>query len=524
MKFIYRLILLLSFFASAVIAVFSLLMHVERDFIDFSEDISVKTTNPFWAFMVAAITIAADILLIKILFVHSSSPYRRMLILFAIFMAVEGIMGAIWISNYSIMPVADQDRVWDMAEKFAEHAGETGDLSYFQLYPQQKSISAIMSVFSRLFHENGMLAYRSFCVICSVICILFGGLLAYYMSGKEQAGGLAALLLVEFIPLFLYSAFIYGTIPSLCFILIAFYAVCRLIKTNRVRYLLLEIICCVLMYAFYTASLIAMIAISVTIFVAAAKSWKAQTGRIRSILIGGIVLPILLAFAFSKGCSYYFMIKTGLSSNTEHIPPSAWVVMGLKSEPAIGAGGYDASNVKLFHENENNTEKTDSAAKKEIHQLVSEYVSHKRNSQFFLDKTISQWTDPTFGGITMTVYHNETDRLGSLSSMFVPQILQRTENFLLAIMYTCYLMASFYFIAQFREKNIPPERILLPVYYMGGFAFQLFWESKSRYCLPYYICLLILAGIGMSDLDGWISEIFRSVRFQRRRHNQNQCG
>lgn len=104
MKFIYRLILLLSFFASAVIAVFSLLMHVERDFIDFSEDISVKTTNPFWAFMVAAITIAADILLIKILFVHSSSPYRRMLILFAIFMAVEGIMGAIWISNYSIMP------------------------------------------------------------------------------------------------------------------------------------------------------------------------------------------------------------------------------------------------------------------------------------------------------------------------------------------------------------------------------------------------------------------------------------
>ena len=41
----------------------------------------------------------------------------------------------------------------------------------------------------------------------------------------------------------------------------------------------------------------------------------------------------------------------------------------------------------------------------------------------------------------------------------------------------------------------------LPAFYIiGGFVFQLFWESKSRYCMPYFFMIIPFAAYGCHSI------------------------
>ena len=45
------------------------------------------------------------------------------------------------------------------------------------------------------------------------------------------------------------------------------------------------------------------------------------------------------------------------------------------------------------------------------------------------------------------------------------------------------------------RKNLSPEIIYLLLIFMGGFAFHIIWEAKSRYIIPYIVVLIPLASI-----------------------------
>ena len=40
------------------------------------------------------------------------------------------------------------------------------------------------------------------------------------------------------------------------------------------------------------------------------------------------------------------------------------------------------------------------------------------------------------------------------------------------------------------RKNLTPEIIYLLLIFMGGFAFHILWEAKSRYIIPYIVVLI----------------------------------
>jgi hypothetical protein len=51
---------------------------------------------------------------------------------------------------------------------------------------------------------------------------------------------------------------------------------------------------------------------------------------------------------------------------------------------------------------------------------------------------------------------------------------------------------------------------------VGGFVFQLIWETKGRYCFPYYVCLLILAGIATASLEQFLERRYRAMRGRKK--------
>ena len=507
MKVIYRIVIALAVLATAILAILSLHVHMQPDFIDFPEALTAVSSNPFIMLLGAAAFIAINLAIINIAFLYTLSPKRRMTIFFLVCLCAEIAAGAVWLQNYAIRPVSDQANVWNMAGLFDAHMGQKGDMVYFKAYSQQKAIVILMSVFIRIFGSDGLFAYRCFCLFCAASCVLLGGMLAYRISGREKAGCMASLLLTEFVPLILYSAYVYGTIPSICLMLIAFYSVIRLFQTGRTVYLIPEVISCGCMYAFYTGTLIAIIAIIFTSIYFVISSGRKMNGKMSVMIIIGTVLSLLLTFTINKGAGYYFEVKSGLSADEDHLPAAAWILMGMESNPVIGPGGYDGSNLDLFYKNNQNTKLTNAAAKKEIFQLFNEYRSGKRDGSFFIGKTITQWTDPWYGGLTMTIYNKvDSDDLGNLTPLFVPDTLERIQAFLSMLMISTYLVVLFYLIKLIFGKNISQSSLLLPVYIVGGFVFQLFWETKSRYCLPYYICMLILAGIGMICFMEWLNK------------------
>ena len=190
--------------------------------------------------------------------------------------------------------------------------------------------------------------------------------------------------------------------------------------------------------------------------------------------------------------------------------------MGLTSDSDLGPGGYDASNVGLFQDKGSDTEKTDAAARKEIHSALEDYRNGSRPMTFFWKKTETQWLDPWFNGLTMTVYSPDPEKMGILAPLFVPLTLERIQRCLLALMNVCYCMASLYLILQIRNKKPRLETLLLPLYFVGGFVFQLFWETKGRYCFPYYVCLLILAGIATASLEHFLVRRYEAMRDRKK--------
>ena len=77
---------------------------------------------------------------------------------------------------------------------------------------------------------------------------------------------------------------------------------------------------------------------------------------------------------------------------------------------------------------------------------------------------------------------------------------------LLIIIYTSTLLLIL------RNKDLTNEQILLVLIFMGGFAFQLFWEGKSRYVLPYVVILIPLASIGVKENIQWINNKINNIK------------
>ena len=60
-----------------------------------------------------------------------------------------------------------------------------------------------------------------------------------------------------------------------------------------------------------------------------------------------------------------------------------------------------------------------------------------------------------------------------------------------------YLLSLITGINTLIHKEGSDIHFLIQLFFIGGFVFQLFWESLSRYCLSYYVLLFFEAGYGL---------------------------
>ena len=177
--------------------------------------------------------------------------------------------------------------------------------------------------------------------------------------------------------------------------------------------------------------------------------------------------------------------------------------MGIRHEPAYRVGGwYTGYNTAIYAQNEFDNKRTDQAAKVDIQNRLQEFVKTPSMAlKFFAGKIRSTWLEPTYQSVWSGPLNTHNDKVDGilLQSIYREQIgysmLTIWDAVVMLLIFGFSLIAIW---TIWKSGILPDEFRLLPfIYFIGGFTFHLFWETKSQYVFPYVYCLIPLAAYGL---------------------------
>lgn len=100
------------------------------------------------------------------------------------------------------------------------------------------------------------------------------------------------------------------------------------------------------------------------------------------------------------------------------------------------------------------------------------------------------WAENTYSAVRSNV-SKENDQIVN-----VTKPLMVYQKALLILICVCSLI-----ILIQNRKNLSVDVIFLITIFIGGFAFHILWEAKSRYIIPYIIALIPVASICINKIN-----------------------
>lgn len=419
---------------------------------------------------------------------------------------IIGIIGAAWVLLTQSHAGADQYYVLKAAEGL-----RNGDYSAFQYdgyiakYTNQIGLLFIEYLIGFIVGDYNYIFWQLLNVVMVVFTYkLFSDILALF-NMPRLAYLLAPVSGILFFPWTLYSVFIYGNVAGLFFAALSFkYALLFIDSADEkcsVKHLLISGLAMMLSVMVKNNYLIFMIALIIYTV--------AEMLRRRNIQI------ILLSFAVIAGFCMQAVIPklviekiTGCDLNNG-ASSWAWIDMGLR--PNAGTtyadGWYNGQIAALYENNGYDTKKEAVAAKEEIKAYLELYRNDSKALVSFLSKKVaSQWNNPEFQCFWITNVRGTNIR----QSSFITGILSVKDNSAhmnyLNILQSLILFGSLiYAIDAFFRKSFVGTTVL-PLTFIGGFIFHIFWEGKCQYTLPYFMILIPLCIMGYNNMAKRITD------------------
>ncbi len=558
---LYRLLLILNTCILAALSCMSIFSRGAVNFETFSEHITfVPQSIPLLtAGIIAAVLFSCAVF--HVLSGKDEHSQRRISNTAALLCSAAAFFGAlVWARINPYPPAADQFTLWDASSLIT--AGEDISLysAYIQSYPYQKGMILFLVFLQRIFGQRALFLFHVLNAASYGLLIPLCGGFARRLSGSRAAAIIADVLAMLFAPPLFYVPFIYGTLPSLALNFLGFHAVLESLgaagapdspegdssapsggmplPARSLAWAAASAVCFSLSYLLYTASLIAITASALTFAAAAVCLLSdrikkgASAGRMAIAFAVALIAVVLLPALVQIPASSAFFFQTGIA-DSDGIPASAYLYMGISSDDgAAGPGSHNGRDIGLFSENDMDTARTDTAARALIAETLSEYAAGERSLSFFTEKTRWQWTDPWFSSLVLTIHPRSISVSWNRPFTFVVQsgLLSAIECFLAFLLPLVYIAALIGALSLSRKPFSSREddagqknrgsftpSVLLMLYFCGGFVFQLLWEAKARYCLPYFTALLPFAACGILRSGIWLNAVlFRTESLDRR--------
>ena len=435
----------------------------------------------------------------KFLYNNGESRLKKNLrrTLFVIVIAVYIVFNVMWLLSVNPPVVGDSVHVCNLAQTFYRndpdqflnnetYAGVPLK-QYLEAYPQQLSLSFVYSMFFRIIHFDVMEVLRILNLVGNILIVLAIYKIGSHLSKTYKTNKVLLLtLIVTFISLPLLSTFIYGDIPSLSLCLFSVYFMMKYTETKKIVYPIFASIFTMLAYLMRMNSLIFIIATVMYLLFNLIKDFRKKEIKEKILNTAIIIMYIFILIFPSTLVKNYYVEKYNLDKNKVY-PNESYLLMAMEEAPR-GNGWYN--------------EPTAEAAIRNPEGIRSEYVERIKNRlgyflqnpgyafNFYTMKITSMWTENTYSAIR----NNTSTENDPLEKYVEP--LTFYQKALLILTCVCSLIVLIQ-----NRKNISMEIIFLITIFIGGFAFHILWEAKSRYIIPYIVVLIPVAAISINKFN-----------------------
>lgn len=421
---------------------------------------------------------------------------RRIQILLGLVLAYVLVFTVWWVLAAKCIPVGDQASVCTAAEGF-----RTGDYSmltmdsyerYLYIHPHQLGLTALIELVFAIFGNGNHMAFQLLNCVGAAVCVYSGYRITRLLTADRRAWIYYLFLAAACFPLFFYVTFVYGEIPALTFCLAAVWMFLEYRKKGGVWWLAGCCIACALACLVRNNSLILLIAFVLVLLVTALGEKK-----LRPVLASVLLVAVFLGGRFCLRTVYEQ--RSGVEIN-DGAPMILYVAMGMqKGEGAPGwSNGYILHN--YWGESDFDSEASTAMAIRDIGDSVDGFVENPGYAfWFYVEKFTSQWNDPTYECFAMT-HINGSARGPVANSMFDGKLhtlmtwFMNQYQSLIFIGVFCWLLFGFW-----KKKGLEDHALLITI--IGGFLFHMLWEAKGRYILPYFVMMLPMAAVGLSELS-----------------------
>ncbi len=429
------------------------------------------------------------------------------LVICSVFIAV---FAYLWQQKNIFEPMADQAIIWYVASVTAGKL--QGDVAPYAVYlircSNQWSVIVAMRYIIKVLGADPATSIRIVNIGADILTMWGLCGIAWQRSRNRRAVVLTALFYTLFAPPLIYTSLVYGTSLFICFTVLAFRALCMFYDKSRYGneskskfvWLALVLVFNAAAYMVYMGSLIG----TAAIFCSLAAFTIGSRKYFRNALIVGVVSMALLVssvFAVRAFSDYKFKALTGIEEKNV-IPQSAWLLMGITAEGddcSFGPGSHNYLPFHMYDANNGDTGATAREVRAGLRKAVHEYISGERDKTFFITKTRYQWCDPWWESLAMTMYpQNMWDEMTDEYRQWLDgPLIHAMYEISACLMLIVYITAFSGGLADLFAKRakMEVEYHIPEIYFIGGFIFQFFWESKSRYCMPYFLIIIPLAAV-----------------------------
>lgn len=410
---------------------------------------------------------------------------------------------------------------------------------YIQAYNQQIPQAFLYSLFFRLIHIDEFGTPRALNVIAIIIILVAIYKIGNLISKKHKVNKVRLMVLfLTFISLPMLSTFVYGDIPSLAFSLLSVYYMMKFVdylnnkdryannfdaNTNNencndekdsnaqnnlnsnnnnsgaiivkekvskylgIKYFTLATVFSMIAYMFRMNSLIFVIATVIYLLFNLFTKITSKTAKENIINIFAIILYIIMSIIPSQIVNDYYISKYNLDKSKAY-PNISYILIGM-SESWRGNGWYNESIGEPALKDPEGIKDEYANRIKERLEYFSQNLGYTFN--FYTNKLASMWSENTYSAVRLNLLHESEDDYLNV----IKEPLTFYQKALLILMCICSIIVLIQ-----NRKNLSPEIIYLLLIFMGGFAFHIIWEAKSRYIIPYIVVLIPIASIEINKL------------------------
>lgn len=369
------------------------------------------------------------------------------------------------------------------------------DGSYFVYWPFQSRIVVFLWGFFKLFGNLNYFAFQ----IMNAFCILFSFNLLAKTAGRlgivhgKNGEMLSFLGCAMFLPYLFYVTFIYGNIIGLTFMIAAVWMLVRYVQEHKFRDLAGMILFCAIGVWLKNTYLIFMAAILVFLLV---DLWRER----RVVNIAGAI-GVVIAVSLLGNLSDALVERRLGFALTDGSPMIAWITMAFGEDEEGNPVKFDGYNRDVYLDNDQDTEKAAQEATQELKRRLSALMEDPLHMLRFMQKKVAiAWNEPTHESLVANNRPESAIERSKLTLFLLREDEKSPVVEYMNVFQGMLLMGVLMWIL-LKGRSSDIFALLPAVIFIGGFLFQLFWETYSQYTLQYYLIVIPYAVNGFVEME-----------------------